>query len=113
MIKNFIILSIIFFILGSLLGVNLWIISEIPYIESVEYYEPLLTTRIYDRNGDLIDEVYQQRRIPVKLDLMPDYIANAAIAVEDKEFYNHRGINLRRILKVAWLNTLCNILTII
>lgn len=104
MIKNFIILSIIFFILGSLLGVNLWIISEIPYIESVEYYEPLLTTRIYDRNGDLIDEVYQQRRIPVKLDLMPDYIANAAIAVEDKEFYNHRGINLRRILKVAWLN---------
>ncbi len=104
MIRNSIILSIIFVILGSLIGINVWIINDLPDVESVEYYEPLLTTRIYDINGELIDEVYQQRRIPVKLDSIPDYAVNAAIAVEDKEFYSHRGINLRRILKVAWVD---------
>jgi penicillin-binding protein 1A len=104
MIRNLIIFSIISFLIGSLIGINLWIISEIPDVESIEYYEPLLTTRIYDINGELIDEVYQQRRIPVYLDLIPDYIPNGAIAVEDKEFYEHWGINLRRIFKVAWLN---------
>lgn len=104
MIRNLIIFSVISFLIGSLIGINLWIMSEIPDVESIEYYEPLLTTRIYDNNGELIDEVYQQRRIPVYLDLIPDYIPNAAIAVEDKEFYKHWGINLRRIFKVAWLD---------
>ncbi|MCK4421761.1 PBP1A family penicillin-binding protein [candidate division WOR-3 bacterium] len=104
MIRRLLICSVLFFILGGLAGINVWILNDIPGVESIEYYEPLLTTRIYDRNNELIDEVYQQRRIPLRLDSIPDYISNAAIAVEDKEFYNHPGINLRRMAKVIWVN---------
>lgn len=104
MIRRLLICSVLFFILGGFAGINVWILNDIPGVESIEYYEPLLTTRIYDRNNELIDEVYQQRRIPVRLDSIPDYISNAAIAVEDKEFYNHPGINLRRMAKVIWVN---------
>jgi penicillin-binding protein 1A len=104
MTRRLIILSIIFFILGSFAGINLWIISDLPDVTSIKYYEPILTTRIYDINGELIGEVYQQRRIPVSLDSIPDYISNAAIAVEDKDFYEHCGINFERILKAAWVD---------
>ncbi|MEA1913129.1 MAG: PBP1A family penicillin-binding protein [candidate division WOR-3 bacterium] len=104
MTRRYIVITVVFFILGSIVGINAWIIHELPDVESLVHYEPNLSTEIYDINGELINEVYQQRRIPVVLDSLPNYIPNAAISVEDKEFYKHFGINVGRILKAAWIN---------
>lgn len=97
--KKVIIFTVVFFLLGSISGVNIWIFNDLPDVESIEDYEPLLTTRIYDIHNELIDEIYQQRRIPVALDSLPHFIVDAAVAVEDKEFYEHFGINIGRIFK--------------
>jgi penicillin-binding protein 1C len=54
-----------------------------------------LSTHIYDRNGKLLYEIYrEQNRTPVKLKDLPKYTWQAAIAVEDKEFFQHKGVSL-------------------
>jgi len=53
-----------------------------------------VSTQIYDRNGVLLYEIYRdQDRTPVDLDSLPDYIIQATIAIEDKDFLNHNGIS--------------------
>ena len=54
-----------------------------------------LSTHIYDRKGRLLYEIYrEQNRTPVKLIDLPAYVAQATIAIEDKNFYNHRGVSI-------------------
>jgi len=59
-------------------------------------------TRIYDRNNKLLYEIYVDRRYaPVKLPEIPELMKNATLAVEDAQFYNHKGIRLESILRAA------------
>lgn len=53
------------------------------------------STHIYDRNGELLYEVYrEQNRTPISLREMPQYVKWATIAIEDREFYTHKGVSL-------------------
>ena len=63
------------------------------------------STRIYDRNGVLLFEIYADRnRTPVSLKDLPEYLSQAHIAVEDKNFYKHNGFASEGLLR-AILNT--------
>jgi len=54
-----------------------------------------LSTQILDRNGKLLYDIYkEQNRTPIKLKAIPKYVAQATIAIEDKDFYKHGGISL-------------------
>ena len=54
-----------------------------------------LSTHILDRNGKLLYEIYrEQNRTPVKITELPSYIYQAAIAIEDKVFYRHKGVSI-------------------
>ncbi len=64
-----------------------------------------VSTKILDRNGKLLYEIYvQKNRTPVKLSELPEYIKQATIASEDKDFYKHAGFDLRGIAR-ALFNT--------
>lgn len=53
-----------------------------------------LSTEIYDRNGKLLYQIYkEQNRTPIKLKDLPPYVAQATIAIEDKDFYKHGGVS--------------------
>jgi penicillin-binding protein 1C len=53
------------------------------------------STKIYDRNGVLLYNVFgEQNRTLVKLDRIPDDLKNATVAIEDQNFYKHRGFDL-------------------
>ncbi len=57
-------------------------------------------TRIMDRNGELLYEVYaDEKRIPVKIENVPTSLKLATIAVEDKDFYNHPGFDIKGIMR--------------
>ena len=61
-----------------------------------------LTTQIYDRNGQLIYEIYgDQNRIYVPIGKIPRNLRNATIAEEDKNFYKHPGIDPIAIIRAA------------
>ncbi|TSC85288.1 MAG: putative penicillin-binding protein [Microgenomates group bacterium Gr01-1014_16] len=63
------------------------------------------STRLLDRNGKLIYEIYEsQRRTPVSLSSLPKHLINATLAAEDKDFYTHSGFSIRGIAR-AFINT--------
>jgi len=57
-----------------------------------------INSKVYDINGEIITEFYQENRNPVPLSKIPSNLTNATIAIEDSDFYKHKGINIRRIL---------------
>ena len=86
----FFIISLIFFILIF----YLLILKDLPSPSKLSSYEVPQTTKIYDRNGTLLYDIYTgQNRTLVKLTDIPLYLRQATIAIEDKDFYKHQGIN--------------------
>ena len=78
-------------IIFILLGV--WIFWGIPLPTNLSN-NPAVSTKLLDRNGNLIYEIYtNERRDPVDLDKIPLIVKQATIAIEDKDFYKHHGFS--------------------
>ena len=59
-----------------------------------------LSTQIYDRNGKLLYDIYgDKNRALVKWDQLPQYVRDATISIEDKDFYKHQGFSIRGIAR--------------
>lgn len=76
-------------VLGLIIGCN--IPTEPP--------PPKAATILYDVKEKEVARLFQENRIPVTLDRIPQTMKDAIIAVEDREFYKHRGINFRSIAR--------------
>jgi len=91
--KSFVIKLVIF------IGIGYFVFSifyKLPNPASLKEYKVVpLSTHILDRNGKLLYEIYrEQSRTAIKLDQLPKYVAQATIAIEDKDFYKHGGVSL-------------------
>jgi len=72
----------------------LLIFKDLPSPTKLGSYDIPLATKIYDRNGQLLFDIYaDENRTAVPLSEMPTYLRQATIAIEDKDFYKHQGIN--------------------
>lgn len=59
-----------------------------------------VTTKIFDRNGILLYEIYSdENRTPLPLADIPEYVKHATIAIEDQDFYLHKGVSIRGIAR--------------
>jgi penicillin-binding protein 1A len=65
----------------------------LPSVTALESFQPLVGTKIYDDNDELITELHVERRIFVPLAHIPQALRDAVIATEDKRFYYHWGID--------------------
>lgn len=64
-----------------------------------------VSTQIFDRNGQLLYEIFaDENRIPVELDTLPEYVGQASIAIEDKNFYRHFGFDIFGIIRAVRTN---------
>lgn len=78
---------------------------ELPDVqELVENYEVSAPSVIYDRNGEVVDTLYQEARDNVSLEEVPEYSKQAFLAIEDKRFYEHHGIDPRGLLRALFVN---------
>ena len=57
--------------------------------------------RIFSRDGKLIQEIGEQRRLPVTYDQVPEHVVHAFVAAEDKRFFQHWGVDPFGILRAA------------
>ncbi|MCS7092497.1 MAG: transglycosylase domain-containing protein, partial [Patescibacteria group bacterium] len=58
------------------------------------------STKILDRSGEVLYEIFtDERRSPVNIKDVPDYLKQATIAIEDKNFYQHQGFDLWGVLR--------------
>ena len=68
-----------------------------------------LSSHIFDRNGKLLYEIYRdQNRTPIQLSQIPKYVYQSSIAIEDKDFFRHKGVSwvsgIFRALKETFVN---------
>ena len=76
-----------------------WVARDLPSPDRVVRREGF-STKIYDRNGELLYDVYSdQRRTPVDLAQTPLVLRQATISIEDKNFYQHQGVDALGIFK--------------
>ena len=66
---------------------------------SIIDYKPKLTTQIYDRNGELIANIFEENRIYVKYEDLPARMVEALVAIEDTSYFEHGGVNFEAIAR--------------
>ncbi|MEI6858035.1 transglycosylase domain-containing protein [Psychrilyobacter sp.] len=99
--------AIVAFTAMSLLGLILVIgaLKSLLNVEKmVESYDPSVPTTIYDSNEKVIDLISKEMREMVTMDEIPDYVKNAFVAIEDKRFYKHPGLDPIRLGKAILVN---------
>ena len=85
----------------------LWKFSpQLPSYEKIVNYKPNLSSRVYSSDGMLLKSFYLEERIFIPIDRIPQKIINAFISAEDKNFYNHKGIDLFAISRAFFTNLL-------
>ncbi len=71
-------------------------------ISSLTKYEPEVTTRIYDRNGDKIANIFAKKhRYYASFDEIPPRVIEALVAIEDTNFFEHSGVNFDAIFRAV------------
>ena len=80
----------------------LWHFSkELPDYSQLQDYEPPVMTRVHASDGSLVAEYATQRRLYIPIQAVPKQVINAFIAAEDKNFYEHGGLDFAGILRAA------------
>lgn len=69
-------------------------------------FRPTTPTRLYDRNGEVFAELFQNKQELVKYQEIPPHVVHAFLAVEDNNYYNHFGIDFYGILRAAIKNVI-------
>ncbi|MBI1385566.1 MAG: PBP1A family penicillin-binding protein [Rhizobiales bacterium] len=79
---------------ASVVGIVFWqITQDLPNYEVLRRYEPPVMTRIHASDGSLIGEYARERRIFVPINAIPEQVRQAFLSAEDKNFYEHNGID--------------------
>jgi penicillin-binding protein 1A len=96
---------IVFIAVAGAAAFVLWkVSSELPDYEVLAKYEPPVMTRIHANDGSLISEFSRERRIYVPITAIPDCIIKSFISAEDKNFYQHGGLDIQGIIRAVVTN---------
>ncbi|MFL5410607.1 MAG: transglycosylase domain-containing protein, partial [Myxococcales bacterium] len=71
----------------------LYLAREIPTFDTVDDYRPLLSSHVVARDGTVVAEFFKERRTVVPMERIPRVLLQAVISAEDKDFYQHPGVN--------------------
>ena len=96
-ILTFVSIFTIFYILWQYSG-------ELPSYENIIKYKPNLSSRIYSSDGLLLKSFYTEERIFIPVERIPKNIKNAFLSSEDKNFYDHYGIDIIAISRAFFTN---------
>ena len=96
---------VVFIAVAGAAAFVLWkVSSELPDYEVLAKYEPPVMTRIHANDGALIAEFSRERRIYVPITAIPACIIDSFISAEDKNFYQHGGLDVQGIIRAVVTN---------
>lgn len=78
--------------------------QDLPDHEQLKNYEPSIITRIYAGDGGLLAEYAQEKRIFVPIQKIPDLVKQAFLSAEDKNFYDHSGVDTYAVARAMITN---------
>src|SRR5215467_9777896 len=77
--------------------------KDLPDYSQLQDYEPPVMTRVHAADGALLAEYANQRRLYVPIQAIPKRVVNAFVAAEDKNFYEHPGLDMSGIVRAGLL----------
>ncbi|MBK8590537.1 MAG: transglycosylase domain-containing protein [Sandaracinaceae bacterium] len=88
-------LALVGLVLGvvTLVGIIAYYSRDLPDVASLRAYDPPQITRVVDRRGAVIGELYDERRTVIPIDRIPRVMVLAMLASEDADFYRHSGVD--------------------
>jgi len=91
---------ILFFILSTL-----WYFSSgLPDYKKLSNYQPPISSRVYSEDRKLIAEYALEKRLFIPYESIPEKVVNSFLSAEDKNFFNHPGIDAKGILRAIIKN---------
>lgn len=102
-VKPLILISFLSCIVGvaAMVGIYFYIKPDLPSVTVLKDVRLQTPMQIYTKDGKLISQYGVKRRIPVKLEDVPQELIDAIIATEDSRFYEHYGIDPIGIMRAA------------
>ncbi len=88
----------------TIFSLYLTLARDLPTVEDIRRYKPMLVSKVFDNEGKLIYEFGGEKRVFIPLEEIPPIIRDCFIAVEDKRFYSHWGIDLLRLFGALFYN---------
>ncbi|MDQ7001379.1 MAG: PBP1A family penicillin-binding protein [Ghiorsea sp.] len=85
-------------------GAIFYFSQGLPRLNNLSTYQPPLVSRVFNTQGELIAEFADEHRILTPMSDIPEFVVHAFLAAEDEHFYDHPGINPRRILAAFLAN---------
>jgi penicillin-binding protein 1A len=79
----------------------LWLrcgLNGCPDVDELRGYMPDEASVVVDRNGDEVAKLFVTRRVVVPVDSMPQHVLDAFVAIEDRRFWSHGGVDWRRVV---------------
>jgi len=77
--------------------------KDLPDYSQLQDYEPPVMTRVHAADGALLGEYSKERRLYLPIQAVPKLVINAFLAAEDKNFYEHGGIDYQGMARAALL----------
>ena len=103
-------LTIIFFGFFFVFTAIWYFSTDLPDFKFLKNYKPPVSTKVYNSSGEIIADFSRQRRSFIKYEQIPKNIINAFLSAEDKNFFQHPGIDAKGITRAVFKN-INNIIT--
>lgn len=91
-------------LLGAVVGVGVAAVIHIPSVEALKDFSPGLITEVHARDGATFRSYARERRMLLEEGEIPDVLRDALLAAEDKNFYEHGGLDLAAILRSSMID---------
>jgi penicillin-binding protein 1A len=84
---------------GLMVGVFLGLVYDLPEINQLKRFTPSSVTTVFSSDHQVISQFYLEKRFPVSIEKIPKILIDALVVTEDKNFFQHSGVNPKAILR--------------
>ncbi len=92
------------FCFGSLICIIIYLLfisKDLPSLDELQKFNPDQVSKIISSDGEVLKKLYVAKRDMVSINVIPENLRNALLSMEDRDFYNHNGINIKGIMRAV------------
>lgn len=87
--------------IGAVFAAYYYVLPDLPDVATLKTVKLQTPLRVYSKDGQLISQFGEKRRIPLTLEQVPKPLLQAFLATEDARFYEHKGVDPIGVLRAA------------
>ena len=92
------------FCFGFLICITIYLLflsRDLPSLDELQKFNPDQVSKIISSDGEVLKKLYVAKRDMISINVIPENLRNALLSMEDRDFYNHNGINIKGIIRAV------------